>query len=276
MASTGPDTLGLTYFHCPEEAVVDICFVHGIGGGNVSTWASKDNCWPRDLLPNDIPDARIISWGYKAKVAEFWSVVSQDSAEKHANNLTASLVSDRAKHKTQRPIIFVAHSLGGLVCAQALLEAHGSSEENDKAIQEFTRCIAFLGTPFQGSDMARWAESLQRLVLLHPTNRELLSSLKKDSPLLAKISEKFPNWLRGRAANADTKVDIVCFTEAKEMKGVGKVVTDDAAHIKGYPAFSLNANHQDMCKFSGKEDNNYRTVRDVLQRSVKECQCAER
>ena len=45
---------------------------------------------------------------------------------------------------------------------------------------------------------------------------------------------------------------------------------DGSAQIKSYKNLSLHANHQNMCKFSGKEDDKYQAVLGVLQRWVKD------
>ena len=77
--------------------------------------------WPKELLPKRIPRARILTFGYDADVYHFWSKPASDNTIKnHGDNLTASLVGLRHGNEetAARPIIFVAHSLGGLVCAE--------------------------------------------------------------------------------------------------------------------------------------------------------------
>lgn len=96
------DTNGMMTLHDPVNPVVDICFIHGVNGGNVSTWTMKSESmyWPRDLLPKDIPDARILSFGYEAKLVDFWAKVSQNSLGQHADNLISALVGQRVDLKS--------------------------------------------------------------------------------------------------------------------------------------------------------------------------------
>lgn len=103
----------------PGFIVDSICFVHGLGGGRYSTWTKDEVFWPYNLLPKDIPDARIITWGYNAEVAHFLSPDSKVRVRDHAKSLLNDLNGLRDAPETcTRPIIFVAHSLGGIVCAQ--------------------------------------------------------------------------------------------------------------------------------------------------------------
>lgn len=91
--------------------VFSIIFVHGSTGDREKTWTSQGKAlWPRDFLSKDIPNARILTWGY---VAEPFSTRS-------GRNLYRDIETWREDTVTpaERPIIFVAHSTGGIVVEQ--------------------------------------------------------------------------------------------------------------------------------------------------------------
>lgn len=49
---------------------VDIIAIHGLGGDRFHTWTDPETgvLWLRDLLPKDMPGARIYSFGYNSEV----------------------------------------------------------------------------------------------------------------------------------------------------------------------------------------------------------------
>lgn len=49
---------------------LDIVAIHGLGGHRRDTWMDKKSkvAWLEDLLPTDLPNARIFTYGYNAKV----------------------------------------------------------------------------------------------------------------------------------------------------------------------------------------------------------------
>lgn len=69
--------------------------------------------WPEDFLPKECPDARILTWGYDSMVIKcFTGSVNKSSLLAHAKDLLFELKRER---ELDRPTIFVAHSLGGIV-----------------------------------------------------------------------------------------------------------------------------------------------------------------
>jgi len=55
-----------------------------------------------------------------------------------------------------------------------------------------------------------------------------------------------------------------------------KIVPEDSAHIPGYGFETINANHTEMCKFSSKDDPNYKVVVQLLKKWMEEVKEASR
>ncbi len=107
--------------------------IHGLNGHREATWTINSVNWLRDLLPSNIPNAHIYTWGYDANTHST-SQISAQYLYDHARTLISDLCLKRRmtkvlalylhgkeslcwkiKQTQTRPIIFVAHSLGGIV-----------------------------------------------------------------------------------------------------------------------------------------------------------------
>jgi len=100
--------------------MVSIVFVHGLTGHRVKTWTHTESgtFWPADLLKQDVHlrRSRVLSFGYDADIAHFWSPAGQNRIGSHATNLVSALAQLHDETDTEgRRIMFVVHSLGGLV-----------------------------------------------------------------------------------------------------------------------------------------------------------------
>jgi hypothetical protein len=94
--------------------LTSILFIHGLTGDREKTWTAKNTSepWPRTLLPSKVPNARVLTFGYNAYVADWRELVSQVRIGNHAMNLLTTLVSYREDDDTVR--LIYSHLLGKL------------------------------------------------------------------------------------------------------------------------------------------------------------------
>jgi pimeloyl-ACP methyl ester carboxylesterase len=231
----------------------------------MSTWTNSSNQnWAQSFLPLDFPKARIMTYGYDADVVRFWTNASTNRLRDHGKSLAASLNDRRGTEDTKhRPIIFIVHSLGGLVCEQAFLLSRDL--EYLKPIHESMRGIIFMGTPHGGSPHANWGSTLAKwLNIVRSTNVGIVQNLRRESEILQAVEEDFQILLR----NARHPPNIHCFYEAFPITAAGKIVEDDSAKLLGYGNNSIQANHMGMTKFGSRFDEGYQLVIGVLRRWI--------
>lgn len=89
--------LGLNTLHDPLEAIADLIFVHGLGGGSQSTWTESQNgaldpalYWPERWLPYEdgFGDVRIHSFGYDSN----WKKESTPNIHDFAKSLLVAIM----------------------------------------------------------------------------------------------------------------------------------------------------------------------------------------
>jgi hypothetical protein len=126
-----PDTAAysvLEHFY-PEDrtarARADIVLVAGLGGHHVKSWEAADGCaWPWHLLPSKVPDIRVRSFRYTTTIT---GTTSAAGIRDHAKDLLNKLADDREDGDTaalKRPIVFIGHSLGGMIIKRAIRAAY--------------------------------------------------------------------------------------------------------------------------------------------------------
>lgn len=252
-----------------NEACVDIVFVHGLTGNAYDTWLHKESGvhWPRDLLKQDLPDVRILSYGYDADFFNLWKPASISRLSNHAENLVGDLVRKREQTETEtRNIVFVAHSLGGLVTESALCVSRNNAEAHLRQIERYTAGIAFLGVPHCGANLASWGKfGAQMLSVLKQSNKAILGALEPGSEMLREVEKGFHSILRLRK-DEGSEISITSFYEELPVIQIGEIVPLHSAEIKGYSCFGIHANHMDMTKFPDREDPGYDSVLGELQR----------
>lgn len=259
---------GIKILHHCDDAAVDICFVHGLTGDRESTWTALGQSmpWPQGLLPSEIKSARILTFGYDAYVLRS-SVASSNRLIDHASNLLTSLTTNRTKSRaSSRPLIFIAHSLGGLICKVAVLHSRNNAEAHLRDVFHSTKGIIFMGTPHKGSWMANWAKiPASAINIVKSTNKSLFAVLETSSEYLEAIEVGFLDMLREQREGGRS-LEVTCFFEELPLLGFGQVVAKKSATLQGYNSISIHANHSDMVKFCSAEENGFQLLVGELMR----------
>ncbi|KAJ9653414.1 hypothetical protein H2198_007412 [Neophaeococcomyces mojaviensis] len=282
---------GLTEVFSPSNPQVDVVFVHGLNGHPYNTWTADNGVfWPRDLLPQQLGDlrCRILTYGYDANVSAFTDGVGKDHIHHHAENLAARLVANRsvcASRTTQgktnlsqmnnafeRPIIFVVHSLGGLVTKQCLIYSRSidhPSTEHLRSIYVSTYGILFMGTPHNGSDLAKWGTLLQSIASaalprkFFDSSSHLVEALKTNNETLQNINRYFNEIM--------PRLKIYFFYEGRPMdlKGTRQFVVDEASaapNFQGVERMGIERDHSHMCKFENEQSTGFAVVAEAVHR----------
>ncbi|KXG54529.1 uncharacterized protein PGRI_076730 [Penicillium griseofulvum] len=252
--------IGMKVLSDPPNADLDIIFVHGLTGNREKTWTHENGTlWPQDLLAKDLPKARIMTFGYDIDIFNFTSMNFSDRLYDHSQSLAYAIVSHRVDCST-RPILFIAHSLGGLVCQQSLILSNAI--DGLWAISSSAIGIIFMGTPHYGSSLASYREKLAKgMKIVHAANRDMVGALYSDSDNVQRVGNEFQAML----ARGDISLKVCCFYEGRKMNDVvGKIVEEHSAILRDYESRVIDADHCNMTRFSGYVDGGYGLVREVI------------
>ncbi|KAF4472064.1 Ankyrin repeat domain-containing 50 [Fusarium albosuccineum] len=238
--------IGLKVIHEAETAEFDIVFVHGFNGHRERTWTykcdepspsshqdgladrpslleqvasyrgdrarrnvpRKEVFWPRDLLPSTIPNARVMVFGYDTKVHHVLKRPrSESTVYDHARALLMDLSVVRSTHDyATRPIIFIAHSLGGIVVKEALRQS--KSMQSNTANRELhtifrsTIGVLFFGTPHAGADPRDWLAHVAEKAIRaagYTANQQVVDTLLPGSDRLQELRDEFPMIVEERS-----------------------------------------------------------------------------
>ena len=105
-------------------------------------------------MPRTVPDARVLTYGYDTKVKHLAiGRVSHNTVHDHGWNFLCAVEESRRKEPL-RPLLLIAHSLGGLVVKEALRKSR-ECELIKPHLHNVMRSIIgvlFFGTPHHGAN----------------------------------------------------------------------------------------------------------------------------
>ncbi|KAK0747323.1 WD40-repeat-containing domain protein [Apiosordaria backusii] len=241
---------GSTSGHVAE---VDFVAVHGLNFKRSrhhtwETWTKDGKLWLRDFLPTALGGrpVRVMLFGYNSSPTLQSAAIKLDD---HARSLLQWL-SLKRKDAPQRPLVFIAHSMGGLVVKQALVEA--TLDPSYKPIVEASRLLVFFATPHQGGNYASVGDVVARIVKAgqsRPGN-DLLDALKKHSDDATRRFEQSRHLFDSSLA--------VSFFEGMQYGAMGIIVERKSATLNlpgsREKQVVVNADHSLICKFDSPDD----------------------
>ncbi|MGO7120894.1 ABC-three component system protein [Rhizobium leguminosarum] len=219
----------------PTAAVLDIVFVHGLGGDQLDTWqVDPKSFWPQ-WLAEKFPNCSISSFGYDSqKLAGF---LTGDGASLHDIALAlADALTNREASATRT--LFVCHSLGGLVVKQMLRRCTESVNPEYVELGRSVVGIAFLGTPHQGSALASSLDQLLRRFL----SKQSKQLVHGDDNLV-----DLNDFFRTRANTQ--KIQVRAYYETEKVAGVlivDKVTANPG--VLGCEPIPVQTDHFNICK----------------------------
>ncbi|BAZ32751.1 hypothetical protein NIES4074_52580 [Cylindrospermum sp. NIES-4074] len=249
----------------------DVIFVHGINADPRTTWMlnNEKEGFPEKSwlywLGEDFPDVAVWTLGYPAS-ASAWGG-STMGLEDRADNIINLLLKHPNLDKN-RPIIFVTHSMGGLLVKYILRRAQSREYPNAESLVKRTKGIVFLSTPHIGSNLATF---IDRLAFMLPSVN--VRELRKNEPKLIELN----NWFVKNFNKLDLQIQIFCENKPTPIKKglfgrwIRKIVVDkDSArwYLPDVQVTQLDANHISICWVASYEDRErnqlYSNVKDLI------------
>ncbi|GAB1216032.1 hypothetical protein ATERTT37_005233 [Aspergillus terreus] len=285
----------LTQVYPPPEnqtrTDIDIIAIHGLDTNSEATWVwdpKGDNVnWLKqsDMLPTRFRSARIFTCDWPADLFEDPDFV-QKEFEEFARLLLAGIKSRSPATNgvcgkaEERPIVFIASCLGGVILMKALVMA----SHEYQCVKQATRGIIFLATPFRGTsfeDVARWAEpGLNAWASIRGKKISNLLGLVKPSFDLGELVRSFT----ALCEENDLANHIVTFYETGKSSLLRKVapwlpqylaqeqplvsISSAALDIAKHP-LALDRPHVLMNKFDGPDDPGYDIVAKKIEHLVR-------
>lgn len=302
---------GIYPFVLPEEEeeempLIDVVLVHGIEGGAPWTWRQRDAdtdrpllpqslrrtikslkeeevdkystcCWPLDwLTPTlDLP-VRVIALDFQARWCRWGCECPEESAGKslsgHSQELRQAL---EAAGVGERPIVWITHSMGGLVTKQILMEdqqaatshvvSEDLSQKSGGSLAKQTLAAVFCSVPHHGSSLANAITTWPLTLVVQPTHE--IWQMRTDNPQLEVIHKSFLSFAK------EQQVAVLSLLESEPTQH-GMLWWDFQfvlPHLAdpGVGEFcEVETTHRDICKPTDRKADVYQKILHFLKETV--------
>ncbi|MDJ0728577.1 MAG: SIR2 family protein [Crocosphaera sp.] len=254
----------------------NIIFVHGLGGDPYLTWGyenSEDtskselekekNFWPK-WLAEEFPKFGVWSFGHQSpnskrswKLGKNFGRLNPSASRVDNAKFLMEQIIDPYYNLDKKPLIFITHSLGGLIVKEMLKMA---DDKRLLSILKNTLGIVFLATPHKGSQVADLVENITQLKDLLGEN---VSQLKTDLPELEDLTE----WYKQQSVQLG--INTLAFCEMYKLNVLSfweaTVVDSNSANpeVEKTVPESINKDHISITKCT-KDDVVYRRVKQFI------------
>lgn len=214
----------LVTFSTVAEPTLDVVFVHGLGGDPTRTWTSASGAghWPTWVSESN-PTVRVCAVSYPFSFTLFSS--NSLTLRDRAKTLLELL---RVNHFGERPIVFVTHSLGGVVAKEAIRQSSTSGSSDYKALALSTAAVVFLATPTR-------TESLRKLNWLVWPLKGLIRP--DDDALVAELNTWYRHWA------PENKVTTLSFASVSD-----RIAPEVDPGVRDAVVIPIDANHTEIAK----------------------------
>ncbi|KAI3342290.1 ankyrin [Ustulina deusta] len=166
-------------------ACLDVVVIHGFFGTQRVPWenpGSGSSVWLADKRPRSF--RRVMSFGYDASVL-LSGINTQKCIRRLATRLLDSLMNARRESNKKRPMLFLAHDLGGIIVKDALTVSSLKPAIYGE-ISDFTRVVLFYGCPHRVLEFDEIEDKLARFLNRStPSDESTLTSSARQIGALA-------------------------------------------------------------------------------------------
>ncbi|KAK3994492.1 hypothetical protein QBC44DRAFT_44695 [Cladorrhinum sp. PSN332] len=232
--------------------------------------------WPLDFLPASCPTARIFTWGYHTLVVDKKPLRLQGDIFAHAHEMLLELAGMRATLGARaRPIVFVAHSTGGVVVKEVLRLSEAERDGPLKEVLLATSAVIFLGSPHRATEHSSLGDAVKSMASAtlpidseDPVLQQLCGSNTIEIELGRQTFVRLWNDYNFKVKTFQESI-IPIYSRAEER---ASTTIRRIASFFGDPrenAETIGAFHENMCRFGSMEDPGYQALACSIIESVR-------